>query len=373
MSSNALTIFQDGGAMELAPEFQQLATTSMSDDLSGGVGGNYAIVSVRGKVFRIKFQGQEAPVLNEKDEAVGSLEAVIVKANPHLTKQYYPNGYEEGSSEAPTCFSLDGKVPSPDVENPQHNRCDLCPQNRFGSRVTDAGKKVKACSDNRKLAIVPLNDLRNEAFGGPMLFRVSASALKDLAIWSQQLKARGYPYNSVAVRIGFDVEASFPKPTFRAIRALNSDEAAIVLELYQSDLVERVLADFNAPPAEADTPNTGSETLFEQPPQPQPQPAAQRAPAPQKPATQAGQRTAAPAQPKPAATAQKPAPAVHAQKPAAPKPAARKPVPPPPPAAPAEPEVAEGTESEVTEGAAAPDMGDEINNILAELNSAAMG
>jgi hypothetical protein len=389
---NAVAIFQDQAAStELAPEFHEMMQAGMGDDLGAGIGGNYATLSIRGKTFRVKHQGNETPITDSNGDAVGSLEAVIVKANPYLTKQFYENAYSEGDNAAPVCFSIDGKSPSPAVEAPQHTNCAMCPQNRFGSRVTEAGTKVKACQDNKKLAIVPLADLKNAVYGGPMLFRVPASALKDLLAFNNKLSAAGYPYNAVAVRIGFDLDASYPKPTFKPIRVLNSEEAATVVEHYSSDAVERLLGDFSelhtgeaAPAAEA---------LFEQDQEPQPQPQPRPAPAAKAPPpvakpTPAPAAAAKPAQAaKPAAAPVAKAAPAPAQKPAAApqaaaKPAAKPTAVPQPPAARAKPKAVptpapapEPVVEEVVaaEEAPAADGGMEasIEDILAELDSVA--
>lgn len=371
--SNAVVVFQDKNAVEeLAPEFNAMVQAGQGlNDLGAGIGGNYAILSIRGKTFRVKHQGNETPITDENGDAVGSLEAVIIKANPYLTKQFYENGYTEGDSAAPVCFSIDGKVPAAAVESPQHTNCAACPQNRFGSRITPAGAKVKACQDNKKLAIAPLSDLENAAVGGPMLFRVPASALKELLAFNNLMSARGYPYNSVAVRIGFDLEASYPKPTFRAIRPLTSEEAQIVMTHYESDAVERLLGDFS----EIHAPGVPAELgAFEQepdaPPQPQPKPAP-NPPAVKPAATVTPIKAAAPAAPKAPAPAPKPvaaakpaaAPVTPAAPPARAKPVAAKPKPAPAPA----PVVVEEAEPEV---AAVPtEMEQSIDDILSELNA----
>jgi len=388
--STELTIFQDQTALqELAPEFHAMMEAGEGiDDLGAGIGGNYAILSIRGGKFRVKHQGNETPITDANGDPVGSIEAVIIKANPYLTKQYYANGYTEGDSEAPVCFSIDGKLPSPAVEAPQHTSCAMCPMNRFGSRITEAGTKVKACQDNKKLAVSPLNDLPNTAVGGPMLFRVPASALKDLLQFNNVMTSRGYPYNAVAVRIGFDLDVSYPKPTFRAIRPLTSEEAAIVVEQYQSDHVERLLGDFSDIHAPGPVPEAAEDDAFEQPPQPAPTPtpapkatapkptpaprpnppvakAAAAAPAAAPKPAPAAPRAAPPAAPKPAAR-----PAAPAAPPAPPaaraKPAAAKPAPAPAPA-PAPVEAAPEPADAVAEGANA--MEQSIEDILSELNA----
>ena len=138
--------------------------------------------------------------------------------------------------------------------------------------MLDNGKKVKACADTKKLAVVPLADIPNVSFNGPMLLRVTSSELGDLGTFADQMKARGFPYNSVAVRLGFDHDASHPKVTFKAIRPLTSDEATEVLELYRSDSVARVLsADFTAEvvaeTGQAPAPAPQADPDFEIPPQ----------------------------------------------------------------------------------------------------------
>jgi hypothetical protein len=348
---------------QISSKFLPVAA-QVADDLSGGVGGGFAILSIKGSRFRVKFQGTETPILAENGDPVGSVEAVIIKANDVLTKQFYEKGFTEGDSSPPVCFSLDGKVPSQNSPKIQHANCATCPQNAFGSKVNpDTGKKSKACQDNRKLAIVPLEDLKNEAFGGPMLLRVPAAALKDLAIFGDTLKARGYPYNSVAVRIGFDINVAYPKPIFKAIRPLTDDEADVVLEWYQSDAVQKILADFDAdiaPTAEA----AAADTVFEQPPAVAP-----------KPTTPPAATVKAPAPPpvaKPAPVAAKvPAPPAAAPKPAAAKPAGgttfgKKPAAaaaPPPVQAAAEPEAP--SSAETVPG----NLESDIASILEELNA----
>lgn len=372
--SNEVTVFQDtnAGAIELAPEFRAMIESGMAtDDLGAGVGGNYAILSIRGSKFRMKYQGNETLIVDEKGDPKPSLEAVIVRANPYLTKQYYENGYTEGDTSSPVCFSIDGKTPSENSEKPQHTNCAMCPMNRFGSRVTPGGVKVKACQDNKKMALVPLDDLGNKVYGGAMLFRAPASSLKDLLTFNNLMTARGYTYNGVAVRIGFDTETSYPKPTFRAIRPLSSEEAAIVLGHYQSDHVERLLGDFSEIHGEpADKPE-GADTAFEQDVQPQPKPK----PTVHVPATPPVVKPVQAAKPVVKPT---PSPVTPIKKATAtpPPPPAAKPKPAPVKAAPAS-VVAQPPADDVIEGEATvvseqgSDLNDEIANILSELNATA--
>lgn len=259
MSNQQVALFsQSGGAVALSNKFQAMVAAGAGMDLGEGIRSSYGILGIKGGKFRVKYKGQETILSMQHPQdpnvqlPVSFVDVVIVKANNFLNKQFYKGNYVEGSNSPPDCYSLNGKTPSPQVQGPQHANCALCPQNQFGSKIGDDGKKQKACRDTKKLAVVPLADIRNSTMGGAMLFRVPPSALKDLSTMSDALKGRGYPYNSVAVRIGFDTSVSHPKPTFQAVRPLSDVEADLVLEMFASDSVESVLAaeDFEATPAQ---------------------------------------------------------------------------------------------------------------------------
>jgi hypothetical protein len=277
--SNQMTLFRnDSGAVGPSQKFGALAKTLLEEnDLGEGIRGSYAIVSIKGGRFRLKYKGDET-MLTTFDERTGqqvpvsSIDVVIVKANPFLNKQWYQGKYVEGSKELPDCYSLDGVKPSEQSKLKQNATCANCPKNQFGSMIGDNGQKQKACRDTKKLAIVPLADIRNATMGGAMLFRVPPSALRDLSQLADKLKGRGYPYNSVAVRLSFDMTVSHPKPTFEAIRPLNDNEADEVLEMFNSDSVERVLADNEIVPVEevAGHPAAGFDQNFPQRGQPAP-------------------------------------------------------------------------------------------------------
>lgn len=375
-----MQLFQGAGneMAVMSSKFGELVAET-GDDLSGGVSGSYAIISIKGSRFSLKYKGDMTVVTNpDNGDPVGSLELVLVKSNPFLTKQFYAKGYVEGDSSPPDCFSIDGKTPSAGSPSVQHSNCATCPQNTFSKINEKTGKKAKPCQDNRKMAVLPLSDLKNELFGGPMLMRVPAASLGDLATFGATLKARGYAYNSVAVRVSFDLTVSYPKLVLKAIRPLTDEEADIVIEWYKSDVVDKMLADFSdivVPAAEA----APVDEVFEQPPvqaavvkpapAPAPKPVAAQAPkappaqpvqAPKATVSFGGTKAAAPAATAPAAPVVAPKPKAAAK----PKPA--------PVAAPVEaeaPAVADDvdTTTEVVPG----NLENDIAGILDELNSIA--
>ena len=147
---------------------------TIGDDLSAGVAGGFPILSFRGSKWRIKANGEEQLVTNEDGEARPSVELHLLRASPNISKVYYDHKYVEGSDDPPTCSSVLGISPDADSKAPQSPTCAACPHNVWGSRMTDDGRKAKACQDSRRVAVVPAGDIPNEQFGGPMLLRIPA-------------------------------------------------------------------------------------------------------------------------------------------------------------------------------------------------------
>ncbi len=212
-----------------------------NDDLSSGVSGGFSVLSIRGSKWRVKSGGEEEVLTDSQGDTLASVRVVIVKGNKHVSKNYYEGGFVEGSSDAPSCFSIDGVKPDSSVENPVSVACANCPKNQFGSRITDSGSKAKACADNRRIAIVPEGDLPGARFNGPMLLRVPAASLSDLASYAKGMSAKGFPYNTVVTKLSFDTETAYPKIKFQAARALKEDEANELAQLYaEGEYVEKI-------------------------------------------------------------------------------------------------------------------------------------
>jgi hypothetical protein len=212
------------------------------DDLSGGITGGYGLIKYRGKVWSIQHNGNTMTLMrDDNDGPRGSIDVVVVKANPQLSKTFYLQGWDENNNNPPDCASANGIVPDAGVPHPQNTICATCPRNAWGSAPN--GGKGKACGDHRRLAVVPLTDLRNESLGGPLLLRCPAASLQDLAAFDSRYKGLGYPYFTMGIKIGFDPVESFPKFTWAAIRPLTDAEGAIVMELRNSPETARVLGE----------------------------------------------------------------------------------------------------------------------------------
>jgi hypothetical protein len=255
--SNEITTFDPQGTL---PDYikTSLNAADIMDEMTSGVVTGFPVLSFRGKVWRVKKSGEEAPYIDENGDPRPSIELVMVQANRNVSKLYYPKGYEEGSTEAPACFSMDGKLPDPSAAEPQHASCATCPHNQWGSKVTPQGTKTKSCSDNRRMAVVSVNDLMtNGADANVMLMRVPGASLQNVKEYTERtLGSKGWPFCAVVTRFGFDPSAAFPKLTLRPSRPLTKEELSWVLQLREGDDAARILADhsdFVAPAEQDDT------------------------------------------------------------------------------------------------------------------------
>lgn len=210
-----------------------------ADDLTAGAGGGFPVISIKGKVFHIT-RGDDRQLVTRPeapDEPASSIEVVILRANPALSKTYYAKTYQEGDDAKPTCYSNDGIAPEPDAVEPQAAKCATCPHNQWGSRVSENQTKAKACADVRRLAVAPIGQLND-----PMLLRVPAASLKTLREYGDLLKKRGVIYPAVSTKIGFDFQVAHPALTFKPVAFLDEEQVATVQEMMRSDQVAQILA-----------------------------------------------------------------------------------------------------------------------------------
>jgi len=253
----------------------------VNNELSAGISTGYGIISYRGKVWRTKYRGEEINIMRpDGDGPEASLRVVVVKAAGNKSKIWYENGYVEGSSAAPDCWSSNGMTPDMSATKKQSPACASCKQNAVGSKVNASGKPGRACADSKRLAIVPFDDIENETYGGPMLLRVPGGSLTDLATFSTTMHKNGYPYQSYGLKISFDVNEAYPKFVYSAIRPLTNEEAQKIIALQDDPRINSILAESgDLAPAKASAPVAA---LFEEPVAPKieaPKPAA-KAPAP---------------------------------------------------------------------------------------------
>lgn len=207
--------------------------SALAQSLTGGLssGNSFPRISIKGARFRI-VEGDTETVLDST-----SLDVVIVGANPRLSKTWYAKPWTPDSEpQAPDCFSLDGISPDPESTDPQSDLCASCPQNAWGSKVTPQGQQIKACADQKRLAVVAADDP-----SGPIyLLSVTPAALKGLNQYQKELSVRGIPPEIVKTRVSFDTDASFPKLKFTFGGFLDPDVQQVVDGLFGTEQVKEI-------------------------------------------------------------------------------------------------------------------------------------
>jgi len=211
--------------------------SALSQSLSGGLGTGESVprISIKGSRFRIVEDGTET-VLDQT-----SLDTVIVGANPRLSKNFYSKPWDaDAEPTGPDCFSMDGVRPDVSVAEPVNDLCASCPKNAWGSKIGPQGQQLKACADQKRLAVIAADDPAGPVY----LLQVTPAALKGLKIFQKELERRGIPPETVKTRITFDTSASFPKLVFKFGGFLDPEIQSMVDPLFDSPEVRAITAEY---------------------------------------------------------------------------------------------------------------------------------
>jgi len=214
-----------------APALASRRATSATDAALSGGYDSFATVSIKGKVWSIRHQGEEEIVKNKDGSPMQALPVVIVGVAASNSKTWYSSGFTQESRNAPDCSSIDGVRPDPASPKKQSALCADCPRNVFQTRMTNDGRttKGKECQDSRRLAVVPLGDLDNEVWGGPMLLRLPVMSINNLRDYARLLRHKGAKIDLVGTALKFDYSVTYPRVEFEAIRWLSDEEAEQVV------------------------------------------------------------------------------------------------------------------------------------------------
>lgn len=276
--------------------------SALSQSIASGIssGQSFPRISIKGARFRIIEDGTET-VLDTT-----SLDVVIVGANPKLSKTFYAKAWDKDAEpSAPDCFSLDGVRPHPESEGPQNDVCASCPHNAWGSKTGPQGQQLKACTDQKRLAVVAADDPEGPVY----LLQVTPAALKGLNSYHKELSVRGIPAEVVKTKIGFDTDASFPKLKFSFGGFLDEDTYAAVEPLFGADNVMEITGERQPEAAAApSTPRKAAVKVSKPEPEPEVEEEAAAPAAEEAPKRGFGAAKAAPAEKPKAAAKPKPEP-----------------------------------------------------------------
>ena len=210
------------------------------EDMLTGMSRGFPVISIEGKNWSIK-RGDTKEIIRRPNvdgelEPARSIEVVILRANKGTAKVFYAKKYTPGSVEKPDCYSNDGVAPAADAVNAQAKKCATCPHNKWGSRITDEGKKAKACSDVKRLAVAA-----PDAINDPMLLRVPSTSLANWDEFVKYVSGRGYAPIQCKTRISFDPEATHQLLQFKPLGVFGDDVVAEAVQAAGTQTVEDII------------------------------------------------------------------------------------------------------------------------------------
>jgi len=212
-------------------------------------------LSIKGKEFTAIIDGVTKVLTNpQTGEVYQQLDVVLVNSSKFIAKSYYIKGFNEGDTNPPDCWSLDGMRPDPSVVNKVHATCPDCPMNAFNSKPARAADKMgpKACADSKRVVVVIPHQL-SRPNPTVLLLRVPQSSHKNMKAYVQLIERHGFQPNACVTRLSFQSGESFPKLLFNFAYPLDDTQYAAVKALADGDQVNAILKtpDFeNAPTAE---------------------------------------------------------------------------------------------------------------------------
>lgn len=234
MAQQGLIPFDDNTKLPAA-----LAALSDDDDWGSGQVSGFPVISLEGKRFTV-IRGDTSEMImspNDPEEPASNIEVVILRTHKGVAKTYYEKKYSPGTNEKPDCYSNDGIEPAADAKSPQSKKCATCDHSKWGSRITDEGKKGKSCSDVKRLAVAATTQLND-----PMLLRLPPTTLK---IWDEYVrmlnKRGGYKPAQVVTKVRFDPDVVHQQLTFKAMAIISPAMAEQVMEERDTQIVRNII------------------------------------------------------------------------------------------------------------------------------------
>jgi hypothetical protein len=140
--------------------------------------------------------------------------------------------------------------PHPSIAEPQCASCDNCPLAVKGSKVTEQGKAVTACSQHRMIVVAPLGKLdmplrmklaiTSDWDKNPELEKEKWFAFNN---YTDYLRGKGLAHTAIVVtKLRFDPNVPYPKVLFSPDRWLNDKEASVAKSVIRTDAVKNLLS-----------------------------------------------------------------------------------------------------------------------------------
>ncbi len=251
MSSNALSLFD-----QPRPAVPDHLRDFLENESNIADRVTVPALGYEGKVWTISVNGEKTKLMRKNsegdEEPVSVFRGVVLDYAKRRGRAYYEGAYDPGKPGTPVCWSDDGVAPHPNVRAKQASACDQCPLAAKGSKITEQGKAVTACSQHRMVVVVPAFKLDFQPL------RLKLAITSDWDKNSPEMEAQGwYAFNNytdflrskgvqhtaaVVTKMRFDPNVAYPKVMFSPDRWLDPAEIAQVAPITKSEAEQKLLA-----------------------------------------------------------------------------------------------------------------------------------
>ena len=223
--------------MTLPAYLQQLPSRNLAQTAIANVGaGNPPYLSIEGNRFTlIDAAGNTIPI-----ETL-HVDAVIVDVNPHISKIYFPDSYSRDNPSPPICFSDNGVAPSRNAGTPQAPTCASCRNNEWGSKISQMGSKVKACTDQQKIAII-LPQYPQHVF----LLRIPPGSFQNWRAYNAKFLNSGVELDWVVTRIAFE-QGVMGTLTFASPGYIDQQMVPVIQKAIEAKLTDAMIGKLDQP------------------------------------------------------------------------------------------------------------------------------
>lgn len=216
-NTNALALREETALANWDEELAKHATEASEKEVIGG-----------------KSLSAKSGILNIAGEPVeGNKLKVIVLASV-FQNAFYEDKFDPDNVQSPTCAAVaeedEQLAPAETVEFKQHDTCDGCPQNAWGTADTGKGK---ACKNGRRLALLSGDDISAQALrdGEMLTFGLPVTSTKGWALYVKGLASNfKRPPFAVVTEIGAvpDAKTQF-RITFRVLEQIPASVGALIM------------------------------------------------------------------------------------------------------------------------------------------------
>lgn len=176
-----------------------------------------------------------------------ALQCVVIAALAESV--YYPDKYDPDNVQPPVCYAFgtgDEMVPHPEATQPQHETCEGCPQNEWGSAETGRGK---ACKQVRKLALITADALEDVNTATVAFVRIPVTSVRSWSGYVDQLERTLHlPPMGVVTEMSVKPDAKTQFSVgFKFVEEINDEEALEALMERHGPLIEQMSKPYAAP------------------------------------------------------------------------------------------------------------------------------